>query len=426
MKRTILFAIVCAAFVIEATAQQPKSVTARRPDPATAEFDAVLGRALAALSKAGSYVVDVDSKSGAGGADNGAHGGSHYRLTQQGGKYRVEVQSHAAQSPDLICVNDGANVTTLFPARNLYSQHPVDSREATLDGNTMLAMSLQGSALDILLQRDVAHFIHAQATGIKDNGETTLNGRKARQFELVWGGANIALWFAAEGEPLLLQFTRMVKVPTGANQHYATVSTASFQWRLGAKPAADAFTINLPTGARRVNEIYDALAGDEAASKVNKPLPKLQLAKLDGSDVELAAAADKKATVLIFWATWCAASVEDLPAMHKFVSDYKGRGVEFYAVNVGEQPGAVRRFTAKHPLVSTVLLDPRGKASGELRIAELPAVAVVAPDNTVRAILHGTSKEMQDALSSQLNELLSASPSSSTARRPSDAPARSK
>src|SRR5437763_1877199 len=117
----------------------------------------------------------------------------------------------------MICTNDCSNLTTLFPARNLYSQHAVDSRQATLEGNTMLAMSLQGSALDILLQRDAAHFVHAQATGIKDHGQTTLNGRRARQFELVWGGAKVELWFAAEGERLLLQLTRTVTVPTGAN-----------------------------------------------------------------------------------------------------------------------------------------------------------------------------------------------------------------
>jgi thiol-disulfide isomerase/thioredoxin len=422
--RRILASIVLVTALVGPAAAQQVAVVARRPDPATAQFDATLGRALTMLSQAGGYTVDVDSKWNSAGADHGQHG-SHYRLVWQGSKYRVEVQSHATQSPDLICVNDGANVTTLFPARNLYSQHPVDSREATLEGNTMLAMSLQGSALDILLQRDVAHFVHAQATGIKDHGETMLGGRKARQFELVWGGAKVELWFAADGDGLPLQFTRTVSVPTGGNQNYTMVCTANFQWRVGAKVAADAFAVNLPTGVRRVNEIYDALAGDEAATRVNKPLPKLQLAKLDGSDVELAAAPDKKATVLIFWATWCAASVEDLPAMHKFVSDYKDRGVEFYAVNVGEQPGAVRRFTTKHPLVSTVLLDPRGKASGELRIAELPAVAIVAPDNTVRAILHGTSKELTDALSSQLNELVAASPGS-TARRPDGAPGRAK
>ena len=39
--------------------------------------------------------------------------------------------------------------------------------------------------------------------------------------------------------------------------------------------------------------------------------------------------ADKKATVLIFWATWCAASVDDFQPIQKLVADYKDRGVAF-------------------------------------------------------------------------------------------------
>jgi thiol-disulfide isomerase/thioredoxin len=419
MRSIPLFAVLIATFAGAAAAQQPAIVAKSKPDPVTAHFDAVLRQALGALVRSGSYAVDVDSKWGVADDPNGPQGGSRYRLDWQAGKYRVAIQSQAAQSPDLICVNDGAQVTTLLAARKLYSQHAVDSPQATLEANKMLALSLQGSALDILLQRDVSHFVHAQASGLKDHGEALLNGKKTQHFELLWGGAKVELWFAAEGDPLLLQFTRTTSVPTGANQHYHMVCTAKFQWHLGNKPPEGTFTLAIPSDAHRVNEIYDALSGDAAATRLGKPLPKLQLAKLDGSDVDLTAAADKKATVLIFWATWCAASVEDLPAVHKFVAAYKDRGVAFYAVNVGEQPGEVRRFTAKHPLVSTVLLDPHGKASSELRITELPAVAIIAPDNAVRAILHGTAKELQGELAVQLDGLLSGTPSS-TARRPAE------
>lgn len=418
MHRIYLFAILTAVCTASAIAQERAIQAQPRIDAATAHFDAVLRQALGALVQAKSYAVDVESNWNAAADPHGPQGGSRYRMTWQEGRYRVEVQSLAAQAPDLICVHDGAQVTTYYPARKFYSQHAADSPHATLEANKMLALSLQGSALDILLQRDVTHFVHAQATGLKDLGETALAGKKAHRFELLWGGAKVELFFAAEGDPLLLQFTRTTSVPIGTNQHYEMVCTAKFQWRLGEKPREGDFALALPSDAHRVNEIYDALAGDEAATQLGKPLPKLSLAKLDGSDVQLEAATDKKATVLIFWATWCAASVEDLPAVHKFVADYKDRGVAFYAVNVGEQPGEVRRFTAKHPLVSAVLLDPRGSASAALRINELPAVAIVAPDNTVRAILHGSSKQLQGELAAQLEGLLTGA--STTARRPGE------
>jgi thiol-disulfide isomerase/thioredoxin len=234
----------------------------------------------------------------------------------------------------------------------------------------------------------------------------------------------VQLWFAAEGPPLLLQFTRTTCVPTSATESYEQTCTAKFKWQLGAKPAADAFVLTVPADARQVNEIYAALAGDEAAAHVGQPLPKLTLSKLDGSEVELAAVPDKKITVLILWATWCASSVEDLPAVTELVKAYKDRGIAFYAINVGESPGEVRRFTAKSPLASTVLLDPRSRTTSALRISELPAVVVVSPDNTVRSILHGTAKKLPAELAGQLDALLNSS--ATTARRPGETTGRQK
>jgi thiol-disulfide isomerase/thioredoxin len=420
MRRIFLPLILAAVLALPASAQT--IVAKPRAEVAGVQFATVLQQALGALAQAGSYSLEVQSKWGAANDPQGPAGGSRYRLIQSGGKYRVEVQSQSAQSPELVCVNDGQQVTTYFPARALYSQHAANSPQAGVEGNTMLYQSLQGSALDIILHRDVAGFVGKQATGLTDHGEVQLGTVKARHFELFWAGAKVQLWFAAEGPPLLLQFTRSTSVPMGDNQNYEMVCTAKYQWKLGAQPAPTTFVLAPPNTARQVNDIYDALAGDEAAACIGKPLPKLQLAKLDGSEVELAAAPDKRATVLIFWATWCASSVEDMPAVSQFVKAYKERGVDFYAINVGEQPGEVRRFTAKSPLVSSVLLDTRGQASTALSVCELPAIAIIGPDNNVRSVLNGTAKELQGDLSAQLDALLAGA----VARRPGEAAGKQK
>src|SRR5262245_7364308 len=418
--RSTVVALSVAALVFSSATGQDRAILAhsQADAAASARFEAVLRDALTALARAGSFRGDVQSTWGAIDQADGPRGGGRYRLIRQGEKYRVEARSQEGTSPELICVNDGANVATYFPARKLYSEHAAESPQAGLEFNKMLALSLQGSALDILLQRDVAGFVRGQVSGLKDRGETLLDGHKTHCFELIWAGAKVELWFAAEGDPLLLQFTRTTSVPTAAGQQHVMGCTARFQWRLGESPPPGAFALAIPADAQRVNEIYQALSGESAATPVGNPLPKLRLATLDGNDVELVAVADKKATVLIFWATWCAESVEDFPAVHRFVTAYKDRGVAFYAINVGEPPGEVRRFTAKHPLVSTVLLDPRATASSALRISQLPAVAIMAPDNTVRAVLHGTAKELQAELAGQLEELLSGR--ANTARRNND------
>lgn len=423
MRQALLFVALVGGVASTAAAQA--IIAKPKADAGATHFAATLQQALGTLAQAGSFSVDVDSVWGAASDAKGPQGGSRYRLVSQAGKYRVEIQSKAAQAPELVCVNDGQTVTTYFPARAIYSRHPANSPAATIEGNKMLAQSLQGSALDILLQRDVVGFIGSQANGVVDRGDTTLGSVKAHHFELIWSGARVQLWFAAEGAPLLLQFTRSTTVPMGDNQNYEMVCTAKFQWQLGATPAAAAFALAPPQTAKEVKDIYDALSGEESAACVGKPLPKLALANLEGNEVELTAATDKKATVLIFWATWCASSIQDMPAVSQLVKAYKDRGVAFYAINVGEQPGEVRRFTATSPLVSTILLDPRGQASTALSICELPALAIIGPDNIVRSVLHGTAKELQGSLTAQLEAVLKAA-SSTTARRGAEAATRQK
>jgi thiol-disulfide isomerase/thioredoxin len=420
MRNALSFALIL-VLTATATAQDRAIVAQARPDPAAARFDAVLTEALTALAKSGGYTVSVESRWGAASDQHGPKGGGRYQLTWHDGKYRVEMRSLAAKSVELVSVHDGSQITTYFPAGKLYSQHPTGSPQAGLENNKMLALSLQGSALDILLAPDIARAVHAQATAIKDHGQDTIGGVKAHRFELVWAGAKVELWFAAEGPPLLLQFIRTTSVPTAADQNYEMVCHATFQWQLAVTPDSDAFVLHIPADAKRVTEIYDALAGHDASTRIGTALPKIELANLDGSDIVLAAVPDKKATVVVFWATWCAASVEDFPAVQKFVAQYKGQGVAFYAVNAGEQPGAVRRFVTQHPLESTVLLDPHNKATAALHVQQLPAVAIIAPDNTVVAILQGAAKDLQQDLAARLSDLI-ANRARTTARRP-EAPA---
>jgi thiol-disulfide isomerase/thioredoxin len=368
-------------------------------------------------------VLTVQSQWKANGDAPGQEGQSNYRLLARGKQHRIEVQSQGAQSPQLVCVNDGKHVTTLLGSQGLYSQHAVGSPQASLESNQMLAQSLAGSAIDILLQPNVGEYVHAQATAVKYFGEEQLGKQKCHRFQLQWAGAEVELWFAAAGDPLLVQFVRTACVPTSESQCYEMVHTARFQWKLNAQLPADTFALKLPADARRVNDIYDALSGDDPAARVGKPLPKIKLSQLDGATIDVAVPEGKRGLVLIFWATWCTPSVEQMPAVSDFVKAGAQQGFAFYAVNVGEEPGDVRRFTAKSPLTSAIALDPKGQASSALRVTELPAAVVVGPDNTVRAILTGSAKEVQAGVAKELQTLLRESAAApKTARRPSDAP----
>jgi thiol-disulfide isomerase/thioredoxin len=424
----VCFAAPAAAQIVATPKNQPATATEVRstsaPAADAAKLAAVVGQALQFLSKAENYTLRVESRWKASGDAPGQEGQSNYRLIARGPQHRIEVQSAAAETPQLVCVNDSQQVTTLLPAQSLYSQHPVGSPQASLESNQMLAQSLAGSAIDILLQPNVGQFVQSQASAVKYHGLVTLGRQKCHHFALDWAGADVELWLAAEGDPLLVQFVRTACVPTSENECYEMVHTARFQWQLNTKLAGDTFVVSLPKEARRVNDIYDALSGEDPTARIGKPLPQIQLSQLDGSTLDVTAPVGKRGLVLIFWATWCTPSVEDMPAVSQFVKAGAEQGFAFYAVNVGEEPGAVRRFTAKSPLTSAIALDPKARASSALRVTELPAAVVVGPDNTVRAILTGTAKEVQAGVAKELRLLLEEpAPAPKTARRPGQTPA---
>ena len=60
--RPILTALLVASFVAPAAAQQPAIVAASQSDAGADHFQAVLKQALAALARAGSYSLDVESR----------------------------------------------------------------------------------------------------------------------------------------------------------------------------------------------------------------------------------------------------------------------------------------------------------------------------------------------------------------------------
>jgi len=80
--------------------------------------------------------------------------------------------------------------------------------------------------------------------------------------------------------------------------------------------------------------------------------------------------------VIDFWATWCGPCHIQTRILDPIYKELKGKGVQFLAANVGEQPETVRNFLRDKPIPYPVLMDPKDVAS-ELGILALPTVMVV-------------------------------------------------
>lgn len=81
--------------------------------------------------------------------------------------------------------------------------------------------------------------------------------------------------------------------------------------------------------------------------------------------------------VVDFWATWCMPCRLQAQILEPVYRDYKGRGVQFLAANVGEEPDQVKQFLKSKPFPYPVLLDPTEKVSGDLGVLALPTLMVI-------------------------------------------------
>jgi thiol-disulfide isomerase/thioredoxin len=128
------------------------------------------------------------------------------------------------------------------------------------------------------------------------------------------------------------------------------------------------------------------------SSEAGGPGPVFRLASLDGGEIG-PEDYPGKVVLLEFWATWCLPCHAQADILEPLYAEYRGRGVEFLAVGLGEDEEVVRRFVARNPFPYPVLIDPADELSYELGIAALPTLMVIDRDGRVAYFEAGVVEE---------------------------------
>jgi len=137
-------------------------------------------------------------------------------------------------------------------------------------------------------------------------------------------------------------------------------------------------------------------AAPAVGSTVGNTMPTFTLAALDGQKITVTPA--EKVIVLNFWATWCPPCRQEMPELNSFYLQ-RQNDLEFYAINLREDPAKVNNFMMQQGYAMFTLVDADGSVGTLFRTRAIPTTIVVDRNGVIQLRHEGMiSKEYLEAV----------------------------
>ena len=127
----------------------------------------------------------------------------------------------------------------------------------------------------------------------------------------------------------------------------------------------------------------DAGAAENLTKWTGGKAPPLKLADAGGREIALGELRGK-AVVVNFWATWCEPCREEMPSLDRLRKQMGDKRVEVLAVNVGEAPERVARFTRDVPVTFPIVYDRDGATAKAWKVRGYPTSFVLDSRGRIR------------------------------------------
>ena len=127
----------------------------------------------------------------------------------------------------------------------------------------------------------------------------------------------------------------------------------------------------------------DAAAASKLVKWTGGDAPALKLADAQGRERALSEWRGKT-VVVNFWATWCEPCREEMPSLERLKGRFAGKPFDVVAVNVGESPERVARFTRDVPVTFPIVYDRDSAAAKLWKVRGYPTSYVIGPDGRIR------------------------------------------
>lgn len=127
-------------------------------------------------------------------------------------------------------------------------------------------------------------------------------------------------------------------------------------------------------------ESTNAAPNDKAPSEI----PKVIVTAVDGGTFLLDPAKITKPTLVVFWATWCAPCLREIPALKKLHEDYPEL-IDIIAISVDSDRNKAKSFVDTQKLTYRNLVDDNGKVGELFGVVRTPTLFVVEPQGKIIA-----------------------------------------
>jgi len=134
-------------------------------------------------------------------------------------------------------------------------------------------------------------------------------------------------------------------------------------------------------------------AAERQPVRVGTPSPPFSLSDLSGQTRRLPQDAAGSPVVIHFWATSCQFCLEEMPAIDSLYKVSRKKGLQVYAVNVGDSREQAKEFTVRTPVSYPVLLDRDRSVAGKFGITGLPATFFIDRNGVIRQKLLGAASK---------------------------------